>query len=61
MKRLIVAGIWISPCVSLMELSAALAQARTAAVTQCLYSILQDRIGVVNTGPSLLRSSRPAR
>jgi hypothetical protein len=38
MKRLIVAGMWISACVSLMESSAALAQARTVAVTQCLYS-----------------------
>ena len=28
----------ISACVSLMELSAALAQARTVAVTQCLFS-----------------------
>jgi hypothetical protein len=38
MKRLIVAGMWISACVSLMESSAALAQTRTVAVTQCLYS-----------------------
>ncbi len=38
MKRLIVAGMGISACVSLMESSAALAQARTVAVTQCLFS-----------------------
>src|SRR5580704_8513314 len=38
MTRLVVAGMWISACVSLMESSAALAQARTVAVTQCLYS-----------------------
>ena len=38
MKRLIVAGMWIGVCMFLMEPSAALAQARTVAVTQCLYS-----------------------
>jgi hypothetical protein len=40
MERLFVAGIWIGACVSLMEAypALALAQKRTIAVTQCLYS-----------------------
>jgi hypothetical protein len=60
MERLFVAGIWIGACVSLMEAypALALAQKRTIAVTQCLYSgpigamaggAVGDRSGSIST------------